>query len=150
MKKLTYSFFLGVVFLISVSCDDKKNKAEIENNSHTAIIESEFSRLKGELQMLRKEMADAPEPEQDPEKLAAMTQEERMAMQDVHMIYTAKKQMLIQQTLAMVEEITIEKSVASEAEDTEAIAELDALLNSIIEFQKELQPTQVAPIENIE
>lgn len=150
MKKITYSFFLGAIFFISVSCDDKKNNAEIENNSHTAIIESEFSRLKSELQVLRKEIADAPEPEQDPEKLAAMTQEERMAMQDVHMIYTAKKQMLIQQTLAMVEEITIEKSVASEAEDTEAIAELDALLNSIIEFQKELQPTQAAPIESIE
>lgn len=149
MKKITYSFFLVAIFFISVGCGDKKNNSAIENNSHTAIIESEFSRLKSELQILRKEMADAPEPEQDPEKLAAMTQEERMAIQDVLMIYTAKKQMLIQQTMDMVEEINIEKSIATDGEDLEALAELDALLNSIIEFQKELQPVQ-APVEHIE
>lgn len=140
--KIIYGFFLASIFFVSIGCEDKKNNAKIENNSYNTMIESEFSRLKSDLQVLRKEIADAPEPEQDPEILASMTQEERMAIQDVQIMYIAKKEMLIHQTMALVEEINIEKNIASESKDFEAVAELEALLNSIFEFQKELQPAQ--------
>lgn len=142
MKQVIYGMALVLTFFLISACDQKSNTKSTEDHSETAMIESQLSRLKVDLQTLRKEIANAPEPEYDPEKLAAMTEEERLAMQDIQISYMVKKQMLAQQAMSMIEEVNIEKNNAIEHKEIETVKELDALLSSILEFQKELDPVQ--------
>jgi len=137
MKVIGYSLVLSLILFTTSACESKNNKV-VNDNSQVSMLNEQISALENDLSMLRKEVADAPEIEMDLEKIAAMSDEERMANEDVRINYVVKKDVIIHQLMNMVEEIKIQKNIANESNDSNLTMEYDKLLNRISEFQAEL------------
>jgi flagellin-like hook-associated protein FlgL len=137
MKVIGYSLVLSLILFTISACESKNNKV-VNDNSQVSMLNEQISALENDLSMLRKEVADAPEIEMDLEKIAAMSDEERMANEDVRINYVVKKDVIIHQLMNMVEEIKIQKNIANESNDSNLAMEYDKLLSRISEFQAEL------------
>jgi len=137
MKVIGYSLVLSVMLFTTSACESKNNKV-VNDNSQVSMLNEQISALENDLSMLRKEVADAPEIEMDLEKIAVMSDEERMANEDVRINYVVKKDVIIHQLMNMVEEIKIQKNIANESNDSNLTMEYDKILSRISEFQTEL------------
>jgi len=142
MKKIKIYVLISLFFFVMNACDDKSKKQQIQNSSPKVMLESQYANLKNDLLALRKEIADAPEPVSDPEKLAAMSKEDRMAMQDLQSSYRVKKDMISHQVMIMIEEINIQKNIALEREESKKAEEIEIVLTKILESKQETEPTQ--------